>query len=435
MTATRDLTHTEADECRRLAEEVEAIDRSADGRPLTPTQERHRSEYIDNIHALLDRTELEGYAKLAADKFRATGDPADAAIAARQIKADGYARQALELRGIPKDPDMTDFDLGGALRNAAEGRPTVVGIDGTQLRALATSADTVPASDFVNQVMVYLRDAAPMWRLATIRDTEHGRGLVIPKRTADPGYGGTVVAEAGLINLADPTLSSNTLTPYKFASMCYLSNELARDGGIDVVQEVARATARELSYDINALFTTGDGSSKPTGWLSSAINGGTAAGTAHPADINMTPWVTTGVGFFGPGDLIDLTFAVATEYRPLASYQVSSATLNVMQNWRDGDGNRLVIGAPDRSSGASAVFNGYAVHVNDDLAAPGSASLSVGFGDWSRYIINRVAPAVRLDISRDFRFQNDQTAVRTIIEADGELVDAASVAYLVSADT
>jgi HK97 family phage major capsid protein len=330
------------------------------------------------------------------------------------------------------------FDFRQALQNAARGVPTVAEVNlasGLETRALGTSTDTTPGSQFVAQVMRYLREMAPMWRLATIRDTDTGVGIIIPKLTADPSYGGTVVAESAAIGTADPTFSSNTLTPYKFASMAYVSNELARDAGFSIVDEVARSTSRELSHDINALFTTGDGSSKPTGILTSAINGGTAQGTAHPADANVTPWVSSGVGFFGPGDMVDLTFAVAAEYRPRSVYQVSSESLNVMQNWRDGSGNRLVIGANDMSSGAAATFNGYEVHVNDDLAAPGSATQSVVFGDVSRYVVNRVLPSVRIDVSRDFRFANDQVAVRTIIEADGELVDAASCAYLVSAAT
>jgi HK97 family phage major capsid protein len=71
---------------------------------------------------------------------------------------------------------------------------------------------------------------------------------------------------------------------------------------------------------------------------------------------------------------------------------------------------------------------------NPAMAAAGSASKSVAFGDFSRYIVKRVSP-IRVELSRHYKFDVDQVALKCAERVDGALIDTAAVAYLVSATT
>jgi HK97 family phage major capsid protein len=87
----------------------------------------------------------------------------------------------------------------------------------------------------------------------------------------------------------------------------------------------------------------------------------------------------------------------------------------------------LVAGQPDR-------FYGRPVYENAAMAAVASATTSVLFGDLSAYY-TRIVGAPRVEFSRDYKFNTDQLALRSIIRVDGNLLDAGAIKKLVSANT
>jgi HK97 family phage major capsid protein len=74
------------------------------------------------------------------------------------------------------------------------------------------------------------------------------------------------------------------------------------------------------------------------------------------------------------------------------------------------------------------------VYENPAMATVGSASKSVAFGDFSRYIVRRVSP-MRIEISRDAYYATDEVGIKTVERVDADLVDLAAVKVLVSAAT
>jgi HK97 family phage major capsid protein len=68
------------------------------------------------------------------------------------------------------------------------------------------------------------------------------------------------------------------------------------------------------------------------------------------------------------------------------------------------------------------------------MAAVASASKSVAFGDFKRYFVRRVLP-VRVEVSKDYKFNTDQIAVKVVERVDGDLIDTNAIAYLVSDNT
>ena len=67
------------------------------------------------------------------------------------------------------------------------------------------------------------------------------------------------------------------------------------------------------------------------------------------------------------------------------------------------------------------------------MAAVASASKSIAFGDFKKYFVQRVTP-MRVELSKDYKFNTDQLALKTVERVDGDLVDTAAVAFLVSAN-
>ena len=148
--------------------------------------------------------------------------------------------------------------------------------------------------------------------------------------------------------------------------------------------------------------------------------GGTAVGTVYDT-------------FFAPADLLDLFYSLATPYRnsPSAAWMGATTAIQKMRKARASDGSflwdmSLVAGAPDR-------FNGRPVYENPAMTAVASATKSVIFGDLSAYFVRRTP--IRVEFSRDYKFNTDQLALRTIYRVDGNLPDAIAIKSMVSANT
>ena len=74
------------------------------------------------------------------------------------------------------------------------------------------------------------------------------------------------------------------------------------------------------------------------------------------------------------------------------------------------------------------------MYENNAMAAAASASKSVLFGDLSAYY-TRMVGTPRVEFSRDYKFNTDQLALRTLMRLDGNLVDTIAIKSMVSADT
>lgn len=290
-----------------------------------------------------------------------------------------------------------------------------------EFRALdvADEGPDVAPQTLYDAITVYERTLTPMLNpsVVTVLNTTMGEPITLPRLTADPTASGTLVAEAAAITEADPTVSSVVLNAYKYAVINLWSAELDLDNTVGLEDVIARSSARELAIGIGTALTTADGSSKPQGFIGVATNGGTATGTANNT-------------FIGPDDIIDLFFGRAAPYRSVGTWQASTTGVAKIRKLKNADGDYMWVqglgGAPDTVLGRP-------IYENPAMAAVASASKSVAFGDFSRYFVRRVTPA-RIDLSREYKFSTDQVALRTIERIDGDLVDTAAVAFLVSAN-
>jgi len=287
-------------------------------------------------------------------------------------------------------------------------------------RALASAGGSAIPVTFFDRVTVFQRTLSPMLNpdVVTILPVSDGRPITLPRLTADPSHGGTVTAEAAAINELDPTISSVQLNAYKYAVITLWSQELGQDNVIGLEDLIASSVARELSIDVGAHLTTGDDSGKPNGFIAAGTNGGTAAGTANNT-------------FFGPADIVDLFYGRAAPYRQFGTWQASTTGLAKIRKLQDSTGQFLW--QASLAPGQPESLLGRPIFENPAMAAVASASKSVAFGDFKRYYVQRVTPA-RIELSSDYKFNTDQLALKVVERIDGDLVDVAAVAYLVSAN-
>jgi HK97 family phage major capsid protein len=107
----------------------------------------------------------------------------------------------------------------------------------------------------------------------------------------------------------------------------------------------------------------------------------------------------------------------------------NSTTLASIRKLEDTNGQK--IWQPSLAPGQPETVLGRPIFENPDMAN-GSAAKAILFGDTQRYVVRRVGTA-RVELSRDYKFNTDQLALKTIVRLDGDLLDANAVAYLVNA--
>lgn len=296
-----------------------------------------------------------------------------------------------------------------------------------ETRALGNTPDggTALTSVFSGLFVDYERTINPTVAFARVLNTPDNTPIEIFTKSADQAYGGTVTAEGGGIVAADPTLGSVTLYTYKYPSITFVSNELWRSNVIDLVDVIADGAAREIGIDFGTHLTTGTGSDQPNGFITAGGNGGTASGTAS----GLAP-----ATFYGGGDVISLYMAVAAPYRSRGTWMASTGMVTKVRSFVDSNGHPIYNPLGEGISGSPfGSLLGRPLAENPAMADPASATKSIAFGDFSRYVVRRLP--LRVDIDPSFKFQNDQMSIRTILEGDGDLTDSAAVKYLVAANT
>lgn len=391
------------------------VERSAEGGVLSPED----AEAADKREAEIERLGKEVERALRLDKLAEGSDALRAQLAPT-------VEQAREERRDPTERELlarfwkTDEWFGGFDTFTRDARP----FHEKYTRAMAGQAGTAIDRTFYDQVTIYEREFIPVMQLATVLETPRGEPIDLPRYTADPSTGGTVTAEAAGILEADPTLGVIALNAYKYAVTTIWSRELDTDNVIGLEDLIAMGAARELAFRYGAHFTTGDDNGKPNGIVTAATAGATAIGTAAGAGL--------GAPFFGPQDLIDIELSVLPAYRqrPGAGFMVSSSALAKMRKFRATDGQFLW--QPAVAAGQPSTYNGYPVYENPAMAAAASASKSVLFGAFSSYVIRRLP--MRVERSTDYKFANDQVALKTVNRVDGDLQDVTAVKSLVSAN-
>lgn len=361
----------------------------------------------------LTAPEVEQYDRMMADM-----DAKRARIDQIKSMIDDSAALEASLRELPKvDVERNDFDtkmrsfLKGETRSfeiAPEAMKSATSTRALQKGAATEGGNTVPTS-FASRLVEHLVETSGIMQAGpTVLNTSGGETFDVPVTTSHGAAG--IVAEEGSIasSSTDPAFAKRSLGAYKYGQIITVAKELVDDTAVDLEGYIARSAGRNVGLALGAHLVTGDGSSKPTGIVTTATAGKTGAAAV--------------AGVFTADNLIDLYYSITSPYRASSScaWIMRDATIGAVRKLQDGAGAYLF--SPAATFGSPDTLMGKPIYADSNVAAVAADAESVVFGDISAYWV-RLAGGVRFERSDDFKFDNDQVAFRALIRADGLLVD------------
>jgi HK97 family phage major capsid protein len=231
---------------------------------------------------------------------------------------------------------------------------------------------------------------------------------------------GELVAQNASAAAADPTFGTRDLATYKFGSkIIAVPIELLQDSMIDVQAMVFKRARDRIGRIQNTYFTTGTGTSQPTGLITAASVGKTGT-TGQTLTIIYD-------------DLVDLVDSVDAAYLHMQdtepAFMTSQTMRRVIRKIKDTGGRPIWTPSYDEGL-ASAMPDrllGYPLYLNNDIAVPAANAKSLAFGQLGNYMI-RDALEVNL-----FRFDDSvyvskgQIGFLAWARSGGNLLDINSV--------
>jgi len=231
----------------------------------------------------------------------------------------------------------------------------------------------------------------------------------------DTSASGEWLTEGNAITINDMTFSRKQFNAYTVGTLVKLSIEFLQDEDVSFVQsELVGLFGNRLGRTLNEAFTTGNGSNKPTGFVTDAASGVVAASGSLTRD-----------------NLVDLIHSVDPAYRrgPSVAFMMNDSTLANIKKLAFGSADDRPLWQVSIREGEPDRLEGFPYVINQDMASIGTGNVSVAYGDWSKYIIRQVAtPSI---IRLDERYM-DELTVGFIMYAryDGKLIDTAAIKEL-----
>jgi len=222
-----------------------------------------------------------------------------------------------------------------------------------------------------------LQVASPMRAIATVRQTSAG----VFKKPVGLGATAAWAAEtAARTETASPNLSLLEFPAGELYAMPAATQTLLEDAYADVDEWLADEVEAAFAAQESAAFVSGDGASKPKGFLDYTI----VAEASHA-------WGQIGsvAGDFAQADaadqLIDLVYTPKSQFRANGRFVMNRRTVSAVRKLKDADGR--YIWQPG-ANGEAATVMGYPVTEVEDMPDIGAGNAAIAFGDFRRgYLI------------------------------------------------
>jgi HK97 family phage major capsid protein len=270
---------------------------------------------------------------------------------------------------------------------------------------------------FVNNLEVALLQYAMVRQFADVMRTTSGQDLPWPT-VNDTSNKGAILQENATVSSQDVTFGQMVLKAYKYTSKLVLVPvELLEDSAFDMAATLGELLGIRIGRIQADHFTTGTGASQPTGYITAATSGVTAASpTAIAAD-----------------DLYTLKHSVDPAYRsqPGVGWTMHDQILLKIKQLKDGFGRYLwqaglAYGTPD-------TLDGDPIYINQSMDnSIASGKKTVAYGALRKYKIRDVS-SVRLRRLVERYADSDQEGFVMFMRADGNLLDAGThpIKYMV----
>ncbi len=269
-------------------------------------------------------------------------------------------------------------------------------------------------TDVAKQLIEALKAYGGMRGVAGSITTSQGNPLGYP--TSDgTSEEGEWVPENTQASAGDPSFGTVGLNAFKASTkIITIPFELLQDSSIDIIAMVNKRQRDRLGRTMNKGFTIGSGTGQPTGFVNAAGVGrvGSTGSTVAPT------WE----------ELVDLQESIDQAYKDAGTcrFMMHQQTRKAVRKLKDGSNRPIWAEAYESGikSGIPAQLLGEDVTINNDMAQPAANAKSIGYGDFSKYMIRDVLDLIL------FRFEDSAFASKGQVgflgwaRAGGNLLDA-----------
>lgn len=229
---------------------------------------------------------------------------------------------------------------------------------------------------------------------------------------------GEWVPENTQASAGDPSFGTVSLAAFKASTkIITIPFELLQDSSIDIIAMVNKRQRDRLGRTMNKGFTIGSGTGQPTGFVTAAPVGKIGATGTSTAPTYE--------------DLVDLQESVDQAYKDAGTclFMMHQQTRKTVRKLKDTAGRPIWAESYESGikSGIPAQLLGEDVKINNDMAQPGASAKTIGYGDFSKYMIRDV-----LDLLL-FRFEDSAFTTKGQVgflgwaRAGGNLLDANAI--------
>lgn len=272
-------------------------------------------------------------------------------------------------------------------------------------------------SDVAKELIDMLKAYGGMRSVASSISTAQGNPLSYPTSdgTAEEGEW---VAENTAATSADVSFGTVGLNAFKASSkIITVPIELLMDSTIDIVAMVNTRVRDRLGRTMNKGFTIGTGTGQPNGFVTAASVGKTG-----------TTGQTTTVIY---DDLVDLQESIDDAYAAggTCRFQMHQNMRKVVRKLKDGNGRPIWSDSYEAGikSGTPAQLLGSDVVINNDMATPAANAKSIGYGDFSKYMIRDVMQLILFRFDDSAFMSKGQVGFLAWARAGGNLLDTNAV--------
>lgn len=270
------------------------------------------------------------------------------------------------------------------------------------------------ATEVATYVMDAMKAYGGMRQVATILRTDQGNPMTWPTSDGTTEVGEILAENAPATDL-DVSFNTKNLPVYKYSSkVVTVPIELLQDSNVDIEAFVRARISQRLGRITNTHFTTGDGSSKPTGLIAAASVGKTGAS-------GQTTTVTY-------ADLVDLEHSIDPAYRVNCKWMFNDSTLKALKKILDSQNRPLWL--PGITVKEPDTILGYTYQINQDVAVMAASAKSIAFGDLSKYVIRDVMAMTYYRFDDSAYAKKGQVGFLAFLRSGGNFMDVGGAVKL-----
>lgn len=221
-------------------------------------------------------------------------------------------------------------------------------------------------------------------------------------------------AEGGSLTFGDATFGQKTLDAHKLHVGVRVTNELLYDNAYNLENYLIEQFGKAMGNAEEDAFINGNGSGKPTGFL-----------TTVSADTDTL--ITTAGTNIAADDIVNLVYSLKRPYRKNAVFLVNDATLAAIRKLKDN--NQAYMWQTSYTAGEPDKLLGYPIYTSAYMPTISAGNMVLAFGDFSYYNIGDRGIRSFRTLGEKYA-DTDETAFSMIERVDGILTLNESIKVL-----